>query len=498
MDPKQLPPRPSLEQYKKLAKELLKACQAGDTDAHARIKEHQPRPRKKSSSTPPEAGYILADAQFAIAREHGFESWPKFARHIESLNRPASPDLLAASEDLKIFAAAQKAVVEGDVAALEQLMRENPEFFRQQLPPPYVPSGPGPSYESDARAIIASEHQFKSWDEFERHREEVNRKGSRIARFEAAVEAVITGDASTLTRLLGEDPDLVRARSDRKHHSTLLHYVGANGVEGFRQKTPKNALQIARILLDAGAEIDAMADMYGGGSMTLGLIATSIHPHLAGVQPELIEFFIARGARIDGNEDEKLGKYTGGSVNSCLANGRLEAAQLLAGRGAKLDLEGAAGIGRLDLVKSFFNPDGSMKPTATPEQLKSGFNWACEYGQTDVVEFLVRQGIIPGEKHRGETGLHWAALGALVELVRLLLQHQFPTDVKDDSFEATPLKWALHGWENKSEETPPDDYYETVALLVSAGSPVEPRFLTWEPVQKDPRMLAALKGGEPA
>ncbi len=32
----------------------------------------------------------LADAQVTIAREHGFESWPKFAKHIEALARERS------------------------------------------------------------------------------------------------------------------------------------------------------------------------------------------------------------------------------------------------------------------------------------------------------------------------------------------------------------------------------------------------------------------------
>ena len=46
--------------------------------------------------------------------------------------------------------------------------------------------------------------------------------------------------------------------------ATLLHYVGANGVEGYRQQSPPNAVAIARLLLDAGAEVDAFAGMYGG------------------------------------------------------------------------------------------------------------------------------------------------------------------------------------------------------------------------------------------
>src|SRR5262249_46354124 len=103
------------------------------------------------------------------------------------------------------------------------------------------------------------------------------------AEFEAAVDAVISGDADTLRRMLAANPELVRERSQREHHATLLHYVGANGVEDERQRTPRNIVEIARILLDAGADIHSIADMYGG-SDTFGLAATSCHPIDAGVQ----------------------------------------------------------------------------------------------------------------------------------------------------------------------------------------------------------------------
>lgn len=58
-------------------------------------------------------------------------------------------------------------------------------------------------------------------------------------------------------RLLHDHPELVRARSTREHRSTLLHYVSANGVEDFRQKTPKNILDITKLLLTAGADVNA-------------------------------------------------------------------------------------------------------------------------------------------------------------------------------------------------------------------------------------------------
>jgi hypothetical protein len=54
--------------------------------------------------------------------------------------------------------------------------------------------------------------------------------------------------------------------------------VSANGVEGYRQKTPKNIVEIAKVLLNAGADVNAEAEVYGGGATTLGLVATSVYP----------------------------------------------------------------------------------------------------------------------------------------------------------------------------------------------------------------------------
>src|SRR5688572_18399009 len=114
-----LPPRPHLEQYKKRAKELVRLCKSGDRDALrawvADWIETLLKLEGRQAYTPAELSYLsdhtvrriakhlkatdpaslatctLAQAQFAIAREHGFASWPKFARHLEELTRPQSP-----------------------------------------------------------------------------------------------------------------------------------------------------------------------------------------------------------------------------------------------------------------------------------------------------------------------------------------------------------------------------------------------------------------------
>ena len=223
-------------------------------------------------------------------------------------------------------------------------------------------------------SVIASNHSFATWEEYEAFALESRDETSLTARFEAAVDSVVRGDEATLERLLRAHPELVHSRSAASHHSTLLLYVGANGIEGFRQKTPKNAVRIAEILLAAGADVDAVGEMYRG-TTTLGLVATSVHPVTTGVQEELISLLVGAGASL---ARAVAPDYTHGRVvNACLANGRGEGAELVAKRGAELDLEGAAGVGRLDVVKTFFDERGSLDSRYVGRTARAGGFWAC-------------------------------------------------------------------------------------------------------------------------
>jgi len=79
MPDRDLPARPNLEQYKKQAKDLVKSFAFADPQALARIQRHHPRFHKLPEPNLPSAPFALTDSQLVIAREHGFESWPKFA-----------------------------------------------------------------------------------------------------------------------------------------------------------------------------------------------------------------------------------------------------------------------------------------------------------------------------------------------------------------------------------------------------------------------------------
>jgi ankyrin repeat protein len=306
------------------------------------------------------------------------------------------------------------------------------------------------------------------------------------------VDAIVAGDTEALARLLREQPDLVRARSGRTHRATLLHYLGANGVEPWRQRTPDNAAQIAAALLAAGADIEARANLYGGSSTTLGLLATSIHPKNARLLAPLLDLFLAHGARVDAGEGARS------LVAACLANGRLEAAELLAARGAPLDLEAAAGLGRLDRVAGFFTATGALVPPATADQELAAFMWACEYGRTDVVEFLLDRGVdVSGRAgpHQ-QTGLHWAAHSGHVATVQALLRRRPGLEATDASFHGTPLAWAVHAWkERRNDPGRREPCYLVAELLVAAGAKAGAAGLDADEVRSDPRMLAILTRG---
>src|SRR6185295_16678234 len=93
MATQQLPSRPSLEQYKKQAKALHKAHKSADPEAVKRIREHHPKFSDVTGSEILKRKFALADAQVVIAREHGFESWPKIKKHIDTVTSASDMQL---------------------------------------------------------------------------------------------------------------------------------------------------------------------------------------------------------------------------------------------------------------------------------------------------------------------------------------------------------------------------------------------------------------------
>jgi hypothetical protein len=312
---------------------------------------------------------------------------------------------------------------------------------------------------ADAQFFLARAHNFESWPKFAKHIQSLQRAGSPDAAFETAADAIASGDMGTLRRMLDENPELIRRRSSRTERSTLLHYVSANGIEDFRQKTPANIVEIATLLLDAGADVNAESDAYAGHSTTLGLVATSAHPRGAGLQIPLLELLLERGASIDE-----------GVVHACLANGCPEAAEFLAARGAELDLDGAAGLGRLDVVQR-------LLPRATKEEREAALRLASGYGRHDVVKFLLESGVDPTAANRdGMTALHWAANAADIDIVKLLLARNVPLEVRN-IYGGTVLGQAV--WAALNDPRP--NHLKVIEMLIAAGAKAGEDWFTGRP-----------------
>lgn len=238
-----LPSAPNVEQYKKRAKDLVNVCKSGN----------------------PDAVHLWAS------------DWIHKVVHLSGLEiAPRQP------------------------VEVERWIEGVTEFATKKLH-----SGKRNCVLADAQFVIARSHGFTSWASMAEHFEQLTKPASSVAQFEAAADAVISGDVETLKRLLQENPGLVRERSKREHRATLLHYTSANGIEGYRQKTPKNIVEIAGLLLKFGAEVNAKADVYGSGCTTLGLATTSIHPELAGVQEGLLQRLLDHGAVIEENKSRR-------------------------------------------------------------------------------------------------------------------------------------------------------------------------------------------------
>jgi hypothetical protein len=127
MPARDLPARPNLDQFKKQAKDLLKGWKSDD----------------------PKTARKLADAQFVIAREYGFETWKLFTDGIATL--------MGGGQKSALFRAAANALITGEVPLLERLLRKHEQMFRNERPPSTWSVGLAPNESpGDARTIVGA------------------------------------------------------------------------------------------------------------------------------------------------------------------------------------------------------------------------------------------------------------------------------------------------------------------------------------------------------
>ncbi len=275
------------------------------------------------------------------------------------------------------------------------------------------------------------------------------------AKFHPAMAAIAAGDLERFKTLIAEDPSLATSRSTRSH-PTLLQCLVLDG------KDKPHHLEMVQALIDAGADLNEPL-----------VAAASMNNRPAA------ELLLDHGAAIDGT-----GGWT--PLEEALYWNSKDVTALLLERGAKVqNLRTAAGLGRGDLIESYFNADGSLKPEAgkinwpwgdlqsiacsnlnasvkqsltdhgsswSQDQqgiVNNAFVYACMHGHIDAAKLLLEKGaeinVIPGGFDYAGTGLHYAALNGHRAMVEFLLNHGADRNVKDTKVGSTPAGWADHG-----------------------------------------------------
>lgn len=331
-----------------------------------------------------------------------------------------------------------------------------------------------------ARDVVARVYGFDDWPTLAAVLDALDDPQSELSRFERAADAIVAGNEDDLGLLLTEAPWLTVARSARMHRACLLHYVAANGVENYRQCTPPNIASIAARLLDAGADVRATCNVYGGNADVLGLVATSAHPRIAGIQPELIDLLVQRGAPV-----------ASAMIRDCLANGCPEAAvqlgELLLVQQVPLSLADLAGIGRDDLL-------APALPAASAAMRFDALEYAAWYGRTACVRTLIDLGVpvMLVRPHEAKTALHVAAYAGQPSVVSLLLARGAEPNAKDAKWQCTPLVWALHAW-LADGKSPAAAYRDIIRQLIEAGATVEPTALSYKQLEQEPDVRSLLE-----
>ena len=188
---------------------------------------------------------------------------------------------------------------------------------------------------------------------------------------------------------------------------------------------PANIVQIAKVVLDAGATEDPSAL-----NETLGLVSSGRVARECGVQLSLINLLCEYGA--DPNN----------AMTAALAHGEFQAVEALIRKGARMDLAVAAGLGRTEDARR-------RLANSSPEDRHRGLALASQFGHADVVQLLLDSGEDPNRynpvgTHSHSTPLHQAAAAGHENVVCLLVERGARLDMKDTLWSGTPADWAKH------------------------------------------------------
>jgi ankyrin repeat protein len=513
-----LPPRPSLDQLRRRAKELRDAARSGDPAALARITAHTPAARSGTVT--------LAAAQLATAREHGYPSWPQLAAEVQAraaeLGQRVEEFLVASIRDWTARAArmlardpwmagydVRTAVVLGDADRVREMLAREP----------------GLATRTDEKTGWTALHAAcaSQW-----HRLDPARAGglTEVARLllDAGADPAARPDGEgqwspllcavagapnpAITGLLlehGARPDdhvLYLAAFESGHECLRLLLPYAPDITATTAlSAPISTGDVAgvRLLLDAGADPNHLLEA--------GLLGQSheqeppVPPLSAAVDlesgPEIVGLLLERGA-----DPEVPGLDGRTAYQQAVRTGQDRVADLLARHGASTALSSAdeflAACRRADRAAATAvlaaHPDLAARLTAEDHRVLTD---AADHGHTEAVRLMLDLGFpadARSEQDNGATALHLAAAAGSLGTVRLLLERGADIEVRDTAWNSTPLEWAIVGSGMRLGHDPDPDWPATISALLDAGASTDGIALSPDdPKPPSPEVAALLR-----
>ena len=370
--PRSLPARPSLEWLKKSAKDELK-----------RLRAQNP-------------AVLLAEAQLALAREYGFDSWRKLKRHIDEREQelsssPIEPPL---TRD-QVVQGFLRLVGTGQIDEVRRVLTAAPQMVNVVGPHPFWGGRPQPLHVAietkrrdmfelllDAGADVnGTSDQYDHWSPLmltrdqnrDDMRDELLRRGARVG----LMEALIFGDDVRVEELLRPGKDALPPYPP--NGGSVLNFA-------------RTRFAIDR-LLELGVSTD-VKDRWG---------ATPIESmsRLGPRGQELVRYLIARGVSAAPEEYARLGD--------------LQTLQTIIERDPQVIRSDAVMMGAVD------------------------------FGHQKLVEWLLARGGNVNARARSQsrhTALHSAAWNGDLPMARLLVDAGADVRARDEEHDGTPLDWA--------------------------------------------------------
>lgn len=247
----------------------------------------------------------------------------------------------------------------GFAPAIARLIAHTPRF--QASKPAQIPAAKPDA--DDARWVYAREHGFNDWPAFAEHLSKLA-NGEAKEPFITFIAACEAGDAKQVWQSLDQHPDLVGYNCST--HKPPLHST--------------NSLEVARLLIEAGAPLASETPLPGGTALA--------HALLWGVT----------------------------DMAELIAEHEL----------APANLRVAAGLGRMDLLKAMFAADGALKPQARHGRgyYRANYGWFA-WTPSDVEQEILDEGLI------------YAATNGRIEAMEFLVDHGADTNGK--AYETTAL-----------------------------------------------------------